>query len=591
MKNTIKLLAMTTVAVGAVTLQACVDDAYDLENINTEVEVKVNNLVVPINLDAITLSNAFDLEEGSVVKEINGEYAVLVEGDFISSQFNVAPVKIAVDGSIAPINCNIFSYSGSDVNLPVAAQTISYEITRATSPFKFESSSVDKSVRSLKKVKGNWNTVINMKLNDNNHLFNSLQFQKLVLEIPAGLHVTNYTTDNGKVYVNDLNMNLNGVTQVTLTIDEIDFTKFTAQQFSFVPANDNANNGVIKFNGEVGVQSGFVVGSTNSTSATLPQQVTLNISTVMNPINVESVTGEISYEIEGFNVDNVTLDDLPDLLKEPGTDVSLANPQLYISVNNPVANYGLKTQTGLTLTAVKGQEVVNKCSLNPGESIILGADKGVNGPYNFCLSPSKPTSFYGDYTNAEYVGYASFSKLLSGDGLPDYLTVDFDKPHIIPAIVNDFKLNQTIDPVEGSYTMYAPLELTVGSKIVYEEDETGWGDETVSKITVTRLSVSATATNSLPVDIVVSGTPLDVNGNPCVDPATGKVVKLEGLTVAAGTTAPIELHSTGTVKGIDGIRYTATCVATEAGKTLKPSATINLENIRVTVDGYYIDEL
>lgn len=63
MKNTIKLLAMTTVAVGAVTLQACVDDAYDLENINTEVEVKVNNLVVPINLDAITLSNAFDLEE------------------------------------------------------------------------------------------------------------------------------------------------------------------------------------------------------------------------------------------------------------------------------------------------------------------------------------------------------------------------------------------------------------------------------------------------------------------------------------------------------------------------------------------------
>lgn len=591
MKSTINLLAMATATVATVALSSCVDDAYDLENINTDVEVRVNNLVVPINLDAITLSNAFDLEEGSVVKEVNGEYAVVVDGDFTSKPFEVSPVSIAVDGSIAPINCEIFSYSGSEVDLPVAAQTISYQITRAISPFKFESASVDKTVRSLRKLKGTWKTEISLKLIDSNRLFNMLQFQKLVLEIPAGMHVTNYQCNNGLVDINNLTMNIDGETKVTLNIDEIDFTKFSSSQFSFVPAAGNANNGMIKFNGEVGVHSGYVVGATNSTTTSLPQNVTLRISTVMDRINVQSVTGEISYNVEGFNVENVALDDLPDLLREPGTDVSIANPQLYIGVNNPVANYGLKTQSGLTLTSMKGGQAVNVCSLDNGSTMLLGTDKGVDGPYNFCLSPTRPTVYYGDYTGATHVGYASLSRLLSGDGLPDYITVDFVNPHIVQSLVTDFKLNQTIPAVRGKYTLYAPLELSVGSKIMYEEDETGWDDETVSKITVTRLTVNATATNSLPVDIVVSGVLLDVAGRPCVDPETGREVKLEGLTVPAGTTAPIELHSTGTVRGIDGIRYTASCVVTKAGETLKPSATIDLKNIRVTVDGYYIDTL
>lgn len=589
-KRHIRLSAVAIAAAWTLSLTGCVDDSYDLENVNTDIEVKVNDLVVPVNLDAITLDNAFNLEPGSVIKEINGEYAVVVDGTFRSSTMNVAPVAIT-PGAISPISSTIYKYEGSDVDYPVAAQTISYAVTEATTPFTFRCDDVDKTIRSLSRIKGSWNIDVKMNLSDNNGLFSHLEFQKLELLLPAGLHVSNYPCTDGIVSIGSVNMNIGRETDVTLSIDEIDFTRFDSETFSFTPATGDANNGIISFNGKVGVKSGYVVGGTNSTSTGIPQNVVLNITPEMNTINVASVSGTIAYEIEGFNVADIALDDLPDMLHQEGTDVSLSNPQLYLSINNPVAGYGLEASSGLTLSAYKGNSLTRSCSLDKDSEIVLGSDKGIAGPYIFCLSPSRPSGFYEGYAGASWVGYGSLSGLLSGSGLPDYIKVDFDYPRVIPGEVTDFRLNTTLDAVEGGYTFFAPLELTVGSQIVYSEDETGWNDETLEKLTITRLTLTATITNSLPVDIIASGTPLDVNGDPCIDPATKRPVQLEGLKIAAGTTAEVELHSTGTITAIDGIRYTATCEVKEAGHVLKPTETIDIKNIRVTVSGHYRDTL
>ncbi len=590
MKTSLKLKALTTMTLSAVTFTSCVDDAYDLENINTDIEVKVNDLIVPVNLDAITLSNVFDLDPESVIKEIDDQYVIIVDGDFASQPIHVNPVSIT-PGQIQPINCQIFKYDGSDVSLPVAAQTISYEITPATTDFTFNSATVDRTVRSISRIRGDWNIDLRLNLEDRNHLFETLSFQRLILDIPAGLHVSNYKCDNGLVTIGDLNMNIGSDTNVTLHIDEIDFSKFDASTFSFTPAGGDADNGVIRFNGNVGVHSGLVIGSTSRSDTSLPQNVRLNIIPAMNAINVRSVSGVISYSLNGFRIDDVALTDLPDMLNEPGTNVSLANPQLYLSINNPAADYNLEAAAGLTLEAVKDNNVTNTCSLDPGQEIRLGSDKGITGPYNFCLSPSRPDRYYTPYSPCDWVGYKSFSGLLGGDGLPEFIRVTFDNPRVLPGEVVDFTLNTDIDPVKGIYSLYAPLELGIGSTISYQDEDTGWGDDTLDKLTVTTIRVTATVKNSLPVDIVVSGTPLDSHGNPCKDPDTGKTVTLSGLRIAAGTTAPIELKSDGTIIGIDGIRYSAMCKVSVDGQTLRPSETIQISDIKVTVGGYYRDTL
>ncbi|MBD5365700.1 MAG: hypothetical protein HDR82_01580 [Bacteroides sp.] len=594
MKKSLFVKTLIGLPVASFMMTGCVDNAYDLENINTDVEVKVNDLVVPINLDAITLSNAFDLDEGSVIKELNGEYAVVVDGNFHSDPININPVVIN-PGAVNPIETTVYKFDGIPgvPSIPVEGRAVAYEITEAVTAFSFGSNTVDSSIRDLHNIKGSWDITLNLMLSDLNNAFDYIEFQQLKLSLPAGMHVSNYPCNNGIVELGTVKVNVGQVSAINLAVDVIDFTQFSANDYTFTPGTEGANNGSVQFDGKVGVKSGYVLGVLNPVVLTEPQLVKLTITPKLNAINVKSISGNVKYDIDGFNVANVTLDDLPDMLRQEGTDVTLANPQLYLSINNPMADYGLTASSGLTLESYKygSDDPVKVCSLDAGSLIKIDTDKGINGPYHFCLSPTNPSNYYEGYAGADFVGFKSLGNILSGAGLPDYVKVTFDAPHAGPDNVTDFVLGSDLQSVDGNYTLYAPLELGVGSVIVYEEDEDGWDDETIRKITINILKVEATVKNTLPVDIVVSGTPLGVDGKPCIDPNTKQPVRLDGLTIAAGTTAPVELKSSGTIVGIDGIRYTATCRVTQAGQTLKPSSPIELTNIKVTVGGSYRDTL
>ena len=77
-----KLQVYTIALLVSLSLLACVDNAYDLSDIDSTVGGKVNNLIVPLKLDAITLQNMLNLEDDSQNKIINDEYAFLAEGSF-----------------------------------------------------------------------------------------------------------------------------------------------------------------------------------------------------------------------------------------------------------------------------------------------------------------------------------------------------------------------------------------------------------------------------------------------------------------------------------------------------------------------------
>lgn len=50
-------------------LTGCIDDNYDLSNINTTSEVKVDGLIIPVNVKDVTLNSVIDLDENSDVKK------------------------------------------------------------------------------------------------------------------------------------------------------------------------------------------------------------------------------------------------------------------------------------------------------------------------------------------------------------------------------------------------------------------------------------------------------------------------------------------------------------------------------------------
>lgn len=596
--KTLSRLSLTAVAVACLPLVACVDDNYDLSDIDTTAEIKVNNLVVPVNLDEITLSNVFDLDEGSVLKNVDGIYAVLVDGEFQSEELQVNAVTLgrptipATTTSISLVN------GGSDITVPpigIGEQSFTYSIDGFNTHFTYTTQTVDKSIRSLSKIAVNWTITINLSVLNTGNVFNSVAFRNVILKIPAGLRTPDYPDQNGNgiIKLSDVNLSAGHMTHsVAIHVDEIDLARLSDQEFSFVPDPTYENPGSLTINGNIGVESGYVVAVTNSSISSVPSQTTLTLAPEGSDIRVTAVDGVIRYGISDFNVDPVTLNDLPDLLRQDETNIIMANPQLYLSINNPLAGYSLDANSGLTLTACRDNGSREPYSLDPGQSITIGHNAGIAGPYKFCLAPdpSAAGSFDG-FADATPVLYHKLSDVLSGNGLPSTIEVSFDDPHVGPGAVTGFALPNTLERVRGAYTFYAPLNLGVNSKIVYDDTSDGWSDETLDKITIQKLKVNATVNNTLPFDIVLSGYPVDVNGDQCKDAATGKLVTLGNVNVKAGATEAIVLESTGTITHLDGVRYFATAVVTKDGVTLSPDDIIRLTGIKATVSGFYLDEL
>lgn len=596
MYKSLTKLSLTAVTVACLPLASCTDDNYDLSDIDTTAEIKVNNLVVPVNLDEITLSNVFDLEEGSVLKEIDGIYAVLVDGEFKSEEIKVNSVSLTRPNIPATTTTISLLDDNSGIALPpvgAGEMTFTYEIDGFNTAFTYTTQTVDKSIRALSKIAVDWTINVTLTVDNPGNAFKSVAFRDVTLKLPAGLHTPDYNNQNGVIRLSDINLSTGAMTHtVAIRVDEVDFTRLTAQEFSFTPDPSGENPGTLVIKGNIGVNGGYVVAVTRSGITSVPSQTTLTLAPQGSDIVVKAVDGTIRYSISDFNVDPVQLTDLPDLLRQDETNISMANPRLYLSINNPMAGYSLDASSGLTLTACREDGSRQPYSLDPGQSITIGHNEGIAGPYKFCLAPDPAAAGdFAGYAGATPVLYQGLGQVLSGKGLPTSIEVSFDDPHVGPGDVKGFTVPNTLQKIEGSYKFYAPLNLTVGSTIVYDEVTDGWSDDTVDKITIEKLKVNASVTNSLPFDIEMSGYPVDVNGNQCKDIRTGAPVSLGKVTVKAGETSPLNLESTGTIKGVDGIRYYATAVIAKDGVTLRPDDTIKISGIKATVSGFYIDEL
>lgn len=72
----------------ALSLTGCVDDKYDLKDIDTTSRVTVNNLTVPVNLESIKLDNVIDMDDNENIKTLtdaNGNKYYALQEEEIST--------------------------------------------------------------------------------------------------------------------------------------------------------------------------------------------------------------------------------------------------------------------------------------------------------------------------------------------------------------------------------------------------------------------------------------------------------------------------------------------------------------------------
>lgn len=572
------------------TLTGCIDDNYDLSDIDTTSEIKVKDLVLPINIEPVTLGDIIEIKEGEQIKEItlNGQtfYAVQESGNFKSDPINIPGFSTDAP-SLSPgkLEFNIGGAYSAAHHAPAGAVSANLT-TPVDKQVIYSAENIDASIMEITDIfTDNFCVTLNFSATPELAQLADIELTDLTISMPKGLADVNIKPEgssynDGRLVIPSLHLE-NGVAQLQVTASSIN-----------LPANNcgiDYNTNSLKLEADLNVEAATIVATpAGGDAASIPNVISIDISYDISAIDVEAVSGKIRYMLEGdaLNISPISLSDIPDFLAGEGTNLVLANPQIYLSLNNPVANEQLGYQTGLQLTAIRPNEADKVFSLDNGY-FSVGYDKGMTGPYNFCLSPASPTNVPDAFANPEWESFSDLGMVISGNGIPESIDIKLIEPQVYEQNVTAFALGRNLEALSGSWEFLAPLAMAENSdaKIIYTKTADGWNDDDVDAITISSLQVSMNVTNETSLEATLTGYPIDKNGNQISG------VTIEGAVIPGGSKdQPVTIHISGEVKHLDGITFTAVVTPTSSD-VLSPNQSITLSNIKAKVSGNYTKEL
>lgn len=578
-------------------LTGCIDDNYDLSDIDTTTELKVNDLVIPVNLASITLDNVIDIDEDdpdATIKyvEIDGKkyFAIEKHGDFHAEPTTIKEVVASKPTGIKPIEQTLsgepVAVNGARKKAP-GAGAMKYIINEDNTDFTYEMRDVDEAIESVKEIRmadHKLNIEVILTSPDILQTAEYVEFENLELRLPDGMKAT---CDEGTVNGNVLSvpyLHGNG-NQAVLHIVSDDINLTTQYGENGIIVTDQ----MFDYTSELGVIKGDLYVTPKSGSAAVPSDIHFTINYDLSAFTVTEFSGGINYATKVENIDDVSLSDLPDFLAGDDTNLIMSNPQLTLNVNNPAGAYQLMCISGLTINSIRDGVVDGSQSL-PGDFEIGYEAK--SGPYTFVIAPHPDKAINMPTTgHLKKYPFPGLSYILAGNGIPDKLNIELASPtQPEPRITGDaknFPLGRELQDVDGSYTFMTRLALDDGSRIVYEKTDDGWNDADVDAIKISSFTVSATATTDIPCGVKLTARPVGLDGKDI------EITNPESATTeipAMADNEPFSITLDGDIQHLDGIHFIATAEGFN-GEALVPSQTIKLDNLKVRVTGTYTKEL
>ncbi|MCH5226317.1 MAG: hypothetical protein J1F16_00660 [Muribaculaceae bacterium] len=533
MKKAISIgLLLGTLIVG----NSCVDDKYDLDNLDATTAVKLENLTVPVRLETITLDDVLDISDESIIKKKTGKngmfYAIETGGSFQAQPINVKEVEVLDYATIS--------------NLPLVVNN--GEITPGEVEFSYllGSGQVDDAIIRVTKLWVSDSKPLELGLTISSPMGTSIpQITNFVISIPETFAATykGQTVINGEVNVDIVN----GRIDSPIMIQVLDFGDGVYRE-----------NGNLDFTGMIGVKSGTVAA----------QNTTLEATFTMSPFNANKISGEIEYDVESPDFSPVELNDIPDFLMDGDSKLIISNPQVYINLENPVD----APFTGTLKILPYG---------NNGADVIIPLDPFV---FNTVIAADIDNLFFTMPQGATIQQATDLQNVLYGEGIPQSLDIDLANP-VVKGDINEVELGSDL-MVSGDYTFFAPLAFESQSQILYQKKETDFFDG-ANDVNITKLVLSAYPTSKIPFNVNLTVYPLDKEGNR-IKGARGNEISASGMVKAyANGSEQLVLSFDQPFTGLDGVEYIVT-VNNMDGTALSPDQTLTLDKIRATITGSYI---
>lgn len=553
---------------------SCTDNDYDLSDVDTTARFNVKDLVVPVNLDDITLDYVLDLSEDSKVKKNGNEYAVIEEGTFSSNAITVNSFTTAGSTTHAsqeiPINLGTPAPTRAKRIRPDAGIYLgSATIPTKTTAINASAHNVDPSIVSIDSIGVELQIKLAIQFTGLTNVIKQIDIEDLTIQFIKGLTLTidkgEYNPETGIIAIGDAQTTMNHNYDMTIDITAIDAAKagiqFANGNFDFSTTANVASGRLALYLDQV--KSGLTI-------ADIPTVAGYDLSATIGTGKITSFSGDIRYDITGININPIDLTNIPEMLTQDGTNIELANPQIYLSLNNPLiqSGYNLYAQTGLKLTG------------NAPYSTTANAIKLDKADNMFVLSPQAPATNYQGYENAKHVLFADLGKVVSGSSVPQSVSIDVLSPQIPTQTINKFQLGTTLPAVNGKWLFYAPLDLTDNSFIKYTKSWDDWQDDDLDGLTVQQAAITCVMSSDVPLALDVTFKLL------------GKKGTLTGSTKLAANAKNVDINIplSGTdVSQIYGMTIDAKING--SNKPLAPNQKIVVKNLKAKVTGYYDKEL
>jgi len=551
---------------------SCTDNDYDLSDIDTNARFTVKDLVIPVNLDDITLDCVLEIDEDSKIKKNNNEYAVIEEGDFSSDGIYVNGFTT---GSNQYVSTNTMSLTKpgtggapkrvrSDAGILLGSAAIPNNQTA----IKASATNVDASIVSIGYLGTEMTITLSIKFDGLTNFVNKIDIENLQLQFLKGLDMTlntgTYDKETGIINIGDAQTTSDHQYILTMNIAGIDATKAGV---TLADGHFNIDEAVYVSSGRLALYSDQIA---ITLPVTLPTSVGYTLSATVGACKINTFSGDIQYDISGIDIDPIDMSDIPEMLQQEGTDIILDNPQIYLTVNNPLrqAGYPLNAQTGLSLTG-------NATYATAANAVVL--DKVDN---TFLLSPKKPDQYYQGYSSASHVPFPDLGKVISGKSFPKQIGIEVLSPNIPVQSVTDFKLDNTLPAVKGHWLLYAPLNLSSNSVIKYTKTWDDWQDEDLDNLTVEDATVTTTISSDVPLDLnvkfILRGREGELSGSTTLAPKAKNVE----LSIPLSGTAVTEIYG-----------FTIDATIKGSNQSISPSDKVSVKNLKAKVNGHYDKEL
>lgn len=293
-------------------------------------------------------------------------------------------------------------------------------------------------------------------------------------------------------------------------------------------------------------------------------------------IHITSVTGRVEHEVG--EIDPLNLDDLPDFLGDDDVVLDLANPLLFVTVENGLpATANTLLSLSATVGGVQTERATSSISVKPGHNLFMLADHDTN------VRPAK-------YADATFIPVKDLGGIIRK--IPEQVNIT-----VAPVTVEaeHFPIPGTF-PIDVDYEVWAPLSFGPDFRLVYQGTERGWSEDLgdLEDVDFECIEMVGQIDSDLPAAIHLSVEPLDCELRPlayveaiAVDVPSS--AKNHPFTIAfrakAGHTLNDVLTGSNGSEQLDGVRYKAVVDDPAADATLRAGAKVRLHDVHITIKG------